>query len=272
MFQISRWSTRTILAAATLLFGTAALTAPAQAGEVLKNILSSGKLRISVMASLPPYTNMNPSGQLEGYDIDIAKKLAEVLKVTPEFIVVDSAGRVAALQTGKSDITFSGMARNITRALTIAFSDPYLIVPGRVLVKANSPLKTIDEVNDPKWKMSMNRGGNSEPIIAARFPKTNRLLFNANADCLNALMSDQVDAMAQDFFYLTEQMNKRPGMFRVLDGSYSRQENSAGIPAGDADWLRVVNLFISQLNTSGQNKELFKKWFGFDPPRITPDY
>jgi polar amino acid transport system substrate-binding protein len=271
MTELSTRSCRAF-AAATLLCGALAFAAPAQAGEVLQNILSSGKLRASVMASLPPYTNMNPSGELEGYDIDLIKGLAAAIKVKPEFIVVDSAGRVAALQTKKSDITMSGMARNITRSLTIAFSDPYLIVPGRVLVKVNSPLKTIDDLNDPKYKMSLNRGGNPEPIIAARFPKTQRLLFNANADCLNALMSDQVDAMGQDFFYLTEQMEKHPGMFRVLEGQYSRQENSAGIPTGDADWLRVVNLYLSEMNTSGKNKALFKKWFGFDPPRIMPDY
>jgi polar amino acid transport system substrate-binding protein len=271
MFQRPTWLLGAVGAVATLMFGMA-VGSQAQAGEVLQRILSSGKLRASTMASLPPYTNMNPSGELEGYDIDLVKGLAAAIKVKPEFVVVDSAGRVAALQTGKSDITMSGMARNITRALTIAFSDPYLIVPGRVLVKKDSPLKTLDDLNDPKWKMSMNRGGNSEPILAARFPKVQRLLFNANADCMNALMSGQVDAMAQDFFYLTEQMNKHPGEYRVLEGSYSRQENSAGIPAGDADWLRVVNLYLSEMNTSGKNKALFKKWFGFDPPRIMPDY
>src|SRR5262245_34371798 len=143
--MLGNWTTlmRGFLVAAAFPLGAAWLTAPASAGEVLQNILSSGKLRASVMPSLPPYTNMNPSGELEGYDIDRSKGLAETLKVKAEFVVVDSAGRVAALQTRKSDITMSGMARNITRALTIAFSDPYLIVPGRVLVKVDSPLKQI---------------------------------------------------------------------------------------------------------------------------------
>src|SRR6187402_3574427 len=100
MFQLSTRPIRAACTAAALLFASAALTAPAQAGEVLQRILSSGKLRASVMASLPPYTNMNPSGQLEGYDIDLIKGLAAALKVQAEFIVVDSAGRVAALQTG----------------------------------------------------------------------------------------------------------------------------------------------------------------------------
>jgi polar amino acid transport system substrate-binding protein len=58
----------------------------------------------------------------------------------------------------------------------------------------------------------------------------------------------------------------------MLEGTYSRQEDSIGVPAGDADWLRVINLWLEQLNATGENKELFKKWFGFDPPKITADF
>jgi polar amino acid transport system substrate-binding protein len=156
--------------------------------------------------------------------------------------------------------------------LTIAFSDPYLIVPGRVLVKSSSPLKKIEEINDPKYKLALNRGGNSEPIIAVKYPKVQRMLFNANADGLNALMSGQVDAMGQDAFYHTEQIAKHPGQLRMLEGQYSRQEDAIGLPAGDPDWLRVINLWLEQFNASGDNKLLFKKWFGFDQPKLQPDF
>ena len=267
------FTTKPIWAAlAALLLCGGAVPAPAHAGEILQQVIASGTLRIAVMGSLPPYTNLMPSGELEGYDIDVAKRLAAALGVKPQFVIVDSAGRVAALQTHKADITASGFARNVTRSLTIAFSDPYLIVPGRVVVKVDSPLKTIEEVNDPKYRLSLNRGGNSEPIIAAKFPKTVRNLYNTNADCLNALLSGQVDAMAEDAFYDAQEIAKHPGQLRMLDGEYSRQENSIGMPAGDADWVRVVNLWVEQFNASGDNKILFKKWFGFDAPRIQAEF
>jgi polar amino acid transport system substrate-binding protein len=260
------------LAAVALLVSWAAFSTATQAGEVLQQVLSSGKVRVAVMGSLPPYTNVTPSGEPEGYDIDVAKRFAAAINVKPEFLIVDSAGRVAALQTRKADLTISGFARNVQRSLTIAFSDPILIVPGRVVVKTDSPLKTIEEINDPKWRLSLNRGGNSEPIIAAKFPKTERKLFNTNADCLNALLSNQVDAMAQDAFYDQQEIDKHPGQIRMLEGTYSRQENSIGMPAGDPDWLRIVNLWVEQFNASGDNKVLFKKWFGMDPPKIQADY
>jgi polar amino acid transport system substrate-binding protein len=44
------------------------------------------------------------------------------------------------------------------------------------------------------------------------------------------------------------------------------------MPAGDPDWLRIVNLWVEQFNASGDNKVLFKKWFGMDPPKIQADY
>jgi polar amino acid transport system substrate-binding protein len=267
MFRI-----KTFVMSMALLLPVLVAGGQAQAGEVLQRVISSGKLRVAVMGSLPPYTNMKPDGTMEGYDVDLARKLAEALKVEPEFVVVDSAGRVAALQTGKADITISGFARNVQRSLTIAFSDPYLIVPGRILVKTDSPLKKVEEINDPKWKLSLNRGGNSEPIIAAKFPNAQRMRFNTNADGLNALMSGQVDAMAQDAFYHAEQIAKYPGQLRMLEGTYSRQEDAIGVPAGDPDWLRVINLWLEQANATGENKEAFKKWFGFDPPKITADF
>jgi polar amino acid transport system substrate-binding protein len=272
MALITTRSIRTAFVAAASLLGAISLTAHAWAGDILQQVISSGTLRVAVMGSLPPYTNLAPSGDLEGYDIDVAKRLAAALGVKPQFVIVDSAGRVAALQTRKADITASGFARNVTRSLTIAFSDPYLIVPGRVVVKVDSPLKTIEEVNDPKYRLSLNRGGNSEPIIAAKFPKTVRNLYNTNADCLNALLSGQVDAMAEDAFYDAQEIAKHPGQLRMLDGEYSRQENSIGMPAGDADWVRVVDLWVEQFNASGDNKVLFKKWFGFDPPKIQADF
>jgi len=272
MSLISIPAIRTTLAAAGLLLGAAALTGHAHAGDVLQQVISSGKVRVAVMGSLPPFTNVTPSGEPEGYDIDVAKRFAAAIGVKPEFVIVDSAGRVAALQTRKADLTISGFARNVRRSLTIAFSDPILIVPGRVVVKTNSPLKTIEEINDPQWRLSLNRGGNSEPIIAAKFPKTQRKLFNTNADCLNALLSDQVDAMAEDAFYDAQEIAKHPGQLRMLDGTYSRQEDSIGMPAGDPDWLRVVNLWVEQFNASGENKELFKQWFGMDQPKIQADF
>ena len=44
------------------------------------------------------------------------------------------------------------------------------------------------------------------------------------------------------------------------------------MPAGDPDWLRIVNLWVEQFNASGDNAKLFKQWFGYDQPQLQVVY
>ncbi len=90
-------SRRTLLCglAAALILGTAPVSA--QSPSLLQQIVSRGTIRIAVLPSLPPYSRVTPGGEPEGYDVDIAKRLADALKVKPEFVVTDIPGRVTSL-------------------------------------------------------------------------------------------------------------------------------------------------------------------------------
>ena len=89
---------------------------------------------------------------------------------------------------------------------------------------------------------------------------------------MSALLGGQADAMAEDDFYNTQAIKDRPGKLRQLDGTLARAEIAIGAPAGDADFLRVLNLFVEQFNATGDNARLFQKWFGFAQPSITVHY
>jgi polar amino acid transport system substrate-binding protein len=243
--------------------------AAAQAPGLLQQIITRGTIRIAVLPSLPPYSKVTPSGEPEGYDIDIAKRLAEALKVKPEFVVTDIPGRVTSLQTRKVDVTIADFTRNVERSTTIAFTDPYLVTTMRVLVPENAKWKSIADMgNGEGIKIAISRGGTAERAVPAALSKVTLTRFNTQADEMSALLSGQVDAMAEDDFYNTQAIKDRPGKLRQLDGSLARAEIAIGLPPGDADWLRVLNLFVAQMNASGDNARMFKTWFGFDQPAI----
>jgi len=241
-------------------------TASAQAPGLLQQIISRGTIRIAVLPSLPPYSRVLPTGEPEGYDIDIAKKLAEALKVKPEFVVTDIPGRVTSLQTHKVDVTIADFTRNVERSMTIAFTDPYLVTTMRLLVPDGAKWKAITDGSGVK--IAISRGGTAERAVPANLPKATLTRFNTQADEMSALLSGQVDAMAEDDFYNTQAIKDRPGKLRQLDGSLARAEIAIGLPAGDQDLLRVLNLFVEQMNASGDNAKMFKQWFGFDQPAI----
>ncbi len=239
---------------------------------ILQSVISRGTLRIAVLPSLPPYSKVMPNGEPEGYDIDIAKKLAADLKVKPEFVVVDIPGRVAALQTHKVDVTIADFTRNVERSTTIAFTDPYLVTTMRLLVREDSPYKTIAEANEAGIKVAISRGGTAERAVPANMPKVTIVRFNTQADEMSALLSGQVDGMAEDDFYNKQAIKERPGKLKQVDGGLARAEIALGLPAGDYDWHRVLNLWVAQFNASGDNKKSFEKWFGFEQPPIQAQF
>jgi len=254
------------LAAALLL---AVSAAGAHADNLLQQIISRGTIRIAVLPSLPPYSKVLPSGEPEGYDIDIAKRLADALKVKPEFVVTDIPGRITALQTHKVDVTIADFTRNVERSLTIAFTNPYLVTSMRMLVPVEMKAKSIAELGDGAGlRVAISRGGTAEKAVPAALPKATLVRFNTQADEMSALLNGQADAMAEDDFYNTQAIKDRPGKLRQLDGSLARAEIGIGLPAGEPDFLRVLNLFVDQFNASGDNARLFKTWFGFAQPAI----
>src|SRR5690348_2740888 len=126
---------RGLLAAA--LFAGFYAASEARAGAVLDQVIKGGTLRVAIIGGNPPHSKMSPSGEPEGYDIDIAKAIADALKVKVEFITTDIPGRVTSLQTGKADLTIADFTKTVQRSTSIAFTDPYLVVSLQFLVAAD---------------------------------------------------------------------------------------------------------------------------------------
>lgn len=245
----------------------------AQQNSILNQVIQRGTVRIAIMGGNPPYSSMTASGAPEGYDIDIANQLAAALGVKPEFIITDIPGRIVSLQSGKADLTIADFTKTVARSKVIAFSDPYLVVALQFMTLAGrDDLKTVADLDKPSVKIGLTRGGTAEVNVPLAAPNATLSRFDNENDQLLALKSNQVDAISQDNLYNADQMTKNPNTYKVLPGTYSHEEIAIGMPAGDFDWWRIVNAWVDQFNASGDNARLFKKWFGYELPRIQATY
>ncbi|MCX7384717.1 MAG: transporter substrate-binding domain-containing protein [Alphaproteobacteria bacterium] len=270
MTLIVRKRTLALLAAGMLLGGLATHSASAQTApsNIMADIVKRGTVRIATIAGNPPYSSVSPSGEPQGYDVEIGKLIAAALKVKPEWVIVDTPGRITALQTRRADITLANFTNTIERSTVIAFTRPYLIVGSSFMVKKDSPLQTAEQLNDPKYKVSGPRGGTFEPIAANTVPKATVLRFDTVQDALLALRSGQADANLGDSLQIAATISASNGAMRALPGNWSYEEIAVGLPAGDADWFRIMDAWVRQFNGSGDNARLFKKIFGFDMPPL----
>ncbi len=124
---------------------------PLAVADVLDDILDRGTIRVGV-AEFAPWTIRTKSGELIGFEIDVAKKIASDMGVVPKFMVYEWERIIPALQQGEIDVIAGGMAITPGRALQVNFSQP-LATTGITLATNTSKTQNITslkELNDER--------------------------------------------------------------------------------------------------------------------------
>ena len=108
-----------------LLLALGATSAVAEGESHLQRVLDSGVLRVAMIPENPGWSVMDAEGNWVGYDVEVAKLLAQELGVELELIPTEGGNRVTMVQTDKCDVVISSFTPTLDRAKVITFSNPY---------------------------------------------------------------------------------------------------------------------------------------------------
>ena len=122
--KITKNIKRLIVAATVAVTSITAFSAPASAESVLIDIQKRGSLKVG-MATFVPWAMRDKEGNLIGFEIDVAKKLAKDMGVEVEFVPTAWSGIIPALIAKKFDVIIGGMSITAQRNLTVNFTQPY---------------------------------------------------------------------------------------------------------------------------------------------------
>jgi polar amino acid transport system substrate-binding protein len=144
-------------------------------GDGIKRIKAAKKVVFAMSgSSIPPQYYRDPTtNQPAGYDVEVAKLVAKDLGVDAVFEEAVVAARIIGLQAGKYDIVLGGTANSPTRAMSVVFTRGYIPYQQVLLVKANTTIKTLEELNDPKYTVTCQIGATAEFRARELFPKAN---------------------------------------------------------------------------------------------------
>lgn len=258
------------LAAALLLSGCtspeggAGGGAPAQ--SQLDKVVKSGTVRVAVLPDYPPWSVQKPDGGFEGYDIDIANKLAEALGVELELVSTDGTSRLPLLKSDRADVNISEWTATDERAKEAGFTIPYVAHGAGVLFKTENPVASYEDLAGKS--VSVARGSTNDSIITKNFPDTKVERFETIADAMAALQAGKVDALVEGASTVA-QMATDDAEYAVVDApALFPSLVSMGALKEDQVWINYLNNFIRNLNASGTNQELFQKWGNEDLPAI----
>jgi polar amino acid transport system substrate-binding protein len=235
----------------------------AAADSTLKHVLAEGTLKVASCLSFTPFGFTNPDGKPDGYDVDIANELAKEMGVKLEVVDTTSSNRIPNLQTNKVDVVFCNFTRTLERAKEISFTNPYVVATEGLLVRTGSGITSLDAMKG--HSVAVVKGSTNADVLRDRGVDVKVAEFDSSQSAVLAVKQGQADAMVEDSNFLQYQAKLNPGLEVVTSKLVPLEYNAFGVKQGDQVWVDYLNLFLFDLNTSGKNLELYRKWFGADP-------
>lgn len=212
----------------------------------------SPALRAAFLAANPAMTVKDPvTGAVGGPAVELARELARRRGVDVSLIGVQTPQNVIdAVRNGDADIGF--VAYNPEREGPVAFSQPFMLVLQTFVVREDSPLQSVKDIDRPNQKIGARRA-DSMALYLARTLKQAQLVEitePTGTEGTQGVLSGQWDAFGTNRQRLTEALPSAPGL-RLLEDDLYGVEQTLIVRKGDQDTLTAVNQFIDDIRTSG---------------------
>ncbi|WP_028851804.1 glutamate ABC transporter substrate-binding protein [Thermocrispum municipale] len=239
-------------------------------GSTMDKIRKRKKLVVGVDQNTFLFGFRNPTtGQLEGFDIDIAKAIAVKLLGHPsaaQFRAITSQQRIDALKNGKVDIVVRTMTINCERRKDIEFSSVYYVAGQRVLVKKTSDYDSLKDLGGKR--VCATSGSTSLRNIAQSPAKPIPVAVDNWSDCLVMMQQGQVEAISTDDTILAGMAQQDPTL-KVVGERFTEEPYGIGIPKENKDMVRYVNAVLDEIR-GGEWQKSYNKWLkpvlGSDSP------
>ncbi len=248
---MKRFKTFLLGAVASLFFGTHAFAAE--------------KLKIGTEGALPPFTMINPKGEVVGFDIDIAQALCAKMKVDCEVVLFDWDGLIPALNSGKFDMLAASMSVTEERKQAIAFTDPYYTNKLQFVAPKSLDFKT--DKDSLKGKVI----GAQRATIAGIWLEDHLedvvdiKLYDTQENAYLDLSTGRVDAMLFDKYAQWEWLNSEAGKDFEFKGEpvYDDDKIAIGVRKGDDQLRERLNKALAEILADGTYEKINAKYFPF---------
>lgn len=231
--------------------------------SVLDEIQDRGTLIVG-LGLFDPWTACNADGELVGFEIDVAKKLAEDMGVEVEFVRTNWNYVMPALIAEDFDAIVSGMTMLSSRNLRINFTSPYnhsgiYIVAN---IEQTADLETLGDYNSSDVTFATRRGFSAIPVIKSVFPDAMILQYDTDTEVVEAVVDGVADAAAAYATTRLTWVEDNPDTLHLpFDEPFSPQPAAMAVRKGDLDILNFLNSWITINQVNGWLEERSHYWF-----------
>jgi polar amino acid transport system substrate-binding protein len=242
-----------ILSTACLFAAMFAAAAPASVRAQSANVL-----QVATDATFPPM-EFTQDGQRTGFDVDLMNALAKAMGKQVQWTDIDFKGLIPGLIAHRFDAAISGIYITPERSQVVDFTQPYFTGGLVALVKADSPIKTLADLDGKK--VSVQVGTKSVNYLRDNYPKVTRVEVEKNQEMFDLVGIGRADAAVTGKPAAYQFVRTRSG-FRVLDTELTKEEYGIAVRKDEPQLRDALNAALAKIKADGTYAQIVNKWFG----------
>ena len=218
-----------------------------------------GVLTVATSPDFPPFENLE-GDEYVGFDIELAKAIAEYLGLECEFTTIQFDGIVPAIQAGgQADVGISGITVDPDRAESVDFSDPYYIADQSVAVMKGGTITSdnVDEaLNAEGMIIAVQSGTTGETFAQENFPNATVQPYGNATDAFAAMQAGQANAVCMDKAVVEKMLADAYTDAEIVKNAATGEEYAVAVSKDNPGLLEAINDAIAALQEDGTIDDL----------------
>lgn len=255
----------TLILVSMLLTASAAADPEDETGGRIAAIQERGVLLVGTTGDYRPMSFLNEeSNSYEGFDIELAQRLAEAIGVdTVEFVPTTWGSLLQDTVDGKFDVAMSGITKTAAREAIVSMSRGYLTFGKTILVRAEDrgKYRSLEDLNQPGVRVMVNPGGTNEKFAQEKLPRATLLLHAKNTEIPAMIAASKADVMITETMEARHYIQADPHLAApLLDKPFTENHFGIMMMKQDDDLLPFVNQWMDELETDGTLAEMTTRY------------
>lgn len=228
----------------------------------LEDIKKKGYFIVGLDATFAPMGFRDESGEIVGFDIDLAKEVAKRMGVEAKFKPCEWDGIIFDLKSKNIDMVWNGMSVTEQRKKQVAFTEPYLVDGQIIFTKSGTAPAKVSELAGKVVGVQL---GSSGALAVERNPIASQIKeikkYATNVEALLDLEAGRTDAVVMDSIS-GKYYNSKKNTLTYSEESLSDEYFAVAIRKDDKALLEEINKQIDAMKADGTFDEISKKWLG----------
>lgn len=217
-------------------------------------------LIVGMELAYPPFEMTDTKGQPTGVSVDLAKALGAALGMQVRIENMAFDGLIPSLKTGKIDLIISSMTATAERAQSIDFSDPYLQTGLCLLVRKNSSVQGISDLDKAGMTVAVKKGTTGHSYAGKQLNHAGVLVLDKEAAAVLEVVQGKADAFIYDQMSTYSNWQRNQQTTRAILKPFQQESWAVGIRKGNDPLKARINTFLKEYRAAGGFEKLGDTW------------